>query len=335
MTSATMISLRDALGDIIVKLGAEHPRIVVLDADLSQSTRTAAFRDAYPDRYLNVGIAEQNMVSLAAGIALAGGLPFVNTFAAFLTRRAADQIAMSVAFPKLDVKFFGFHAGVNLGEDGATQQSVEDLGIMQAIPGIRVYSPCDARDLEWSLDQALSHPGPTYVRLARFPSPAELGAESSSNGFRVLRRSDGPVVLTTGTLAAEVLEAAAKLATKDAGPAVIGVRQIKPLAPELADILGERSLHLAVVEEHNLHGGLADAVSALLDNRRVPHLIERIAIPDRFGESGPPRALLEYLGLAGEPLVSRLREWQQRIAREHKHKRPFNNPDFRSRSGGG
>ena len=314
MTSATLVSLRDAFGEIIVKFGVDNPRIVVLDADLSQSTRTAAFRDRHPDRYVNVGIAEQNMVSVAAGIALAGGLPLVNTFAAFLTRRAADQIAISVAFPGLNVKFFGFHAGVNLGEDGATQQSVEDLGIMQAIPGIRIYSPCDARDLEWAMQQVVSRQGPTYVRLARFPSPAELGAESSLSGFRVLRRSDGPVVLTTGTLAAEVLETAEKLASEDVDLSVIGVCQIKPLAQELADMLELRSPYFAVVEEHNIHGGLADAVSALLDKRRVPHVIERIGIADRFGESGPPRALLEYLGLAGGPLASRLRDWHQSCA---------------------
>jgi transketolase len=312
MTSATLISLRDAFGELILKFGADNPRIVVLDADLSQSTRTAAFRERYPERYLNVGIAEQNMVSVAAGIALGGGLPLVNTFAAFLTRRAADQIAISVAFPSLDVKFFGFHAGVNLGEDGATQQSVEDLGIMQAIPGIRVYSPCDARDLDWAMHRAFSIRGPTYVRLARFPSPAELGAENSRGGFRVLRKSEGPVVLTTGTLATEVLEVAEKLATEDVDLAVIGVRQIKPLDQELADMIEQRPPYLAVVEEHNIHGGLADAASALLDGRRVPHVIERIGITDRFGESGPPRALLEYLGLAGDPLVARLRNWYQR-----------------------
>jgi transketolase len=310
----TSISLRDAFGQILMRMGADNPRIVVLDADLSQSTRTAPFCAQYPARYLNVGIAEQNLVSIAAGIALGGGIPIVNTFAAFLTRRAADQIAISVAFPKLNVKFFGFHAGVNLGEDGATQQSVEDMGIMQAIPGIRVYSPCDARDLEWAVDEALSYDGPTYVRLARFPSPARLGAEDSDIGFRLLRKCRGPVVLTTGTLAAEVVGAAEKLATEDLDMAVVGVRQVKPLSPGIVGVLGnsDRFVDIAVVEEHNVHGGLADATSALLDATAAPHLIERVGIPDRFGESGPPRALLEHLGLAGDPLVSRLREWYTR-----------------------
>ncbi len=309
MSAGSTISLRDAFGEIVMKLAVDDKRLVVLDADLSQSTRTAAFRDQYPDRYLNVGIAEQNMVSVAAGIALGGGVPLVNTFAAFLTRRAADQIAMSVAYPNLDVKLFGFHAGVNLGEDGATQQSVEDLGIMRVIPGIRVYSPCDARDLRWSMREAIDSHGPTYVRLARFPSPAELGSEDSTLGFRVLRRSGGSVVLTTGTLASEVIDAVNSLAADGIELTVIGVRQIKPIELELVEQLGAHAANFAVVEEHNVHGGLADAASELLDRCNLPHRIERIGIPDRFGESGSPRALLEHLGLAGHPLISRLRQW--------------------------
>lgn len=310
MTTARTISLRDAFSRIIMDLAKEHEDLLILDADLSKSTRTEPFREAYPDRYLNVGIAEQNMVSVAAGIALAGGLPFVNTFASFLTRRAADQIAMSVAFPNLNVKFFGFHAGVNLGEDGASQQSVEDMGIMQAVPGIRVYSPCDARDLEWAIGEAVSQHGPTYTRLARFPSPTRLGEEDSTSGFRVLKSaSSGRVVVTTGTIAADVLDAAKTLAAEGITFSVLGVRQVKPLAPELVTAIGQGAANLAVVEEHNVHGGLADAVSNLLDRHGIAHRLERVGIEDQFGQSGPPRALLEYLGLAGVPLVERLRAW--------------------------
>ena len=180
---------------------------------------------------------------------------------------------------------------------------------MQAIPGIRVYSPCDARDLEWAVADAMAHHGPTYVRLARFPSPVRLGAEDSTGGFRFLRRATGPVVVTTGTLASEVLGAAEALATEGRELSVVGVRQVKPLAPDLVTALGPGPLSLAVAEEHNVHGGLADAVSALLDNHHVCHCLERIGIDDRFGESGPPAALLEHLGLAGEALASRLRAW--------------------------
>jgi transketolase len=314
MSAEELISLRDAFAQIMVGLAADNPRLVVLDADLSQSTRTAAFRSKYPDRYLNVGIAEQNMVSVAAGIALGGGLPFVNTFAAFLTRRAADQIAMSVAFPRLDVKFFGFHAGVNLGEDGASQQSVEDLGIMQAIPGVRVYSPCDAQDLEWSVQEAIAHEGPTYTRLARFPSPAKLGSGESSLGFRVLRQGQHPIVLTTGTIASEVLTVVEMLAAEGTDLTVIGVREVKPLPRELINELGDTAAGIAVVEEHNVHGGLSDAVSELLDRFGLPHRIERIGVPDCFGESGPPHALLEHFGLAGDPLASRLKQWHHRLS---------------------
>jgi transketolase len=165
------VALRDVYGAALPEFGHRYPTLAVLDADLATSTRTAAFRKEFPDRHLNVGIAEQNMVGMAAGIALAGGMPAVNTFAAFLSRRAADQIAISVAYPNLNVKFFGFHAGISLGEDGATQQAVEDLGIMQAIPNIRVYAPLDAVDLRAVMEEVFSTSGPTYVRLARFPSP--------------------------------------------------------------------------------------------------------------------------------------------------------------------
>ena len=311
MMPTDAISLRDAYGELLLELAAADDRIVVLDADLAQSTRTAAFKARHPERYVNVGIAEQNMVSFAAGIALAKGIPFVNTFAAFLTRRAADQIALSVAYPELDVKFFGFHAGVNLGEDGATQQSVEDLGIMQAIPGIRVYAPVDAIDLDWCMRAALATPGPTYIRLARFPSPRQLGEAVESAGYRYLRTGSGPVVLTTGTIAAEVLQAVDQLVVESEPVAVIGVRQIKPIDPHLAATLAPVAEHLAVVEEHNVHGGLADALSTALDAAGLVHRIERIGVPDRFGESGAPRALLEHLGLAGDPLRERLQKWAE------------------------
>lgn len=309
MSSSDMVSLRDAYGELLLELAEADDRIVVLDADLAQSTRTAAFKARHPDRYINVGIAEQNMVSLAAGIALGKAIPFVNTFAAFLTRRAADQIALSVAYPELDVKFFGFHAGVNLGEDGATQQSVEDLGIMQAIPGIRVYSPLDATDLAWCMRHALATSGPTYVRLARFPSPRRLGEGTSTAGYRILREGPGPMVVTTGTIAAEVLEVVDKLASDGTRITLVGVRQIKPLDAALANALAPFAGSLAVVEEHNIHGGLADALSAALDHADVAHRIERIGIPDRFGESGPPGALLEHLQLAGKPLLKRIATW--------------------------
>jgi transketolase len=168
-TKAGHVSLRDVFGEQIVSLGARDERIMMLDADLATSTRTGKFRDAYPRRHINVGIAEQNMVGIAAGLALGGYVPFVNTFAAFLTRRACDQIAISVAYPKLNVKLFGFHAGINLGEDGATQQAVEDLAIMHAIPGIRVYVPIDGNDLARAMNEVVDLDGPTYVRLSRFP----------------------------------------------------------------------------------------------------------------------------------------------------------------------
>ncbi len=308
MTSGTLVSLRDAYGELLPELGREEPRLVVLDADLSTSTRTGKFRQAFPERTLNVGIAEQNMVGVAAGVALAGGIPFVHTFASFLTRRAADQIAISVAYPRLNVKFFGFHAGVNLGEDGATQQAVEDVGIMQAIPGIRVYAPVDADDLVATVREVMRTAGPTYVRLSRFPSPI-LGQDDSTAApaVKALRSGGQILVIVTGTLAAEVVAAADALKAQGISVRVVGVSRIKPLDPSIAALVsawGPRPV--AVAEEHNIHGGLADALSSVLDEAGVPHRLHRFGVPDRFGESGPPRELLESLGLGSRALAERI-----------------------------
>jgi len=302
------IALRDAYGAAISEFGEQYPNLVVLDADLATSTRTAGFRERFPDRYINVGIAEQNMVAMAAGIALGGGMPAVNSFASFLTRRAADQIAISVAYPNLNVKLFGFHAGIGLGEDGATQQAVEDLGIMQAIPNIRVYAPLDAGDLQAVLAEVFAEHGPAYVRLAR---PATLPVVDEPLGrlpaYRVLRDGDGGVVVTTGTTSSDVVAVVDALAQDGIRLMVLGVSRLKPLDRSIVDVLIGR--RVAVVEEHNIHGGLADGLSMVLDEHDVAHRIERIAINDVFGESGRPAQLLASYGLAGDPLRERLYRW--------------------------
>lgn len=305
------VSQRDVFGEQILTLGARNQRLMMLDADLASSTRTAKFRAAYPGRAINVGIAEQNMVGIAAGLAIGGFIPFVNTFASFLTRRACDQIAISVAYPKLNVKFFGFHAGINLGEDGATQQSVEDLAIMQAIPGIRVYAPIDGNDLARAMIEAVEVDGPTYVRLARFPSPQLTPVVADGDGrvadYHLLRDGSDLTVLTTGTLVAKVLAAADQLRARGISAKVVGITRLKPIADSVADLVAAAgTARVAVVEEHSIHGGLADMVSSLLDRKQIPHCLARIGIADRFGESGPPEALLEAFGLAGEPLVHAL-----------------------------
>lgn len=311
MSGSNVVSLRDVYGTLLADFGRRDDRIVVLDADLASSTRTSSFRKEFPNRYLNVGIAEQNMVGVAAGICLAGGIPFVNTFASFLTRRAADQIAISVAYPKLNVKFFGFHSGINLGEDGATQQAVEDLGIMCSIPGIRVYAPLDGEDMKKTLEEILKVAGPTYVRLARFPSPTVttgLGKEDVQDGFYRLRDGEDLTVISTGTLTAEVLDAANQLQEEGTHVRVVGVSRIKPLSKELVDELtARRETTFVVVEEHNIFGGLSGTISQLLDEAAYAHVLRRVGVPDRFGESGPPRLLLEKFGLAGAPLINRLR----------------------------
>ncbi|MDR3470717.1 MAG: transketolase C-terminal domain-containing protein, partial [Devosia sp.] len=251
-------------------------------------------------------------VGAAAGFALSGFIPFVNTFASFLTRRACDQIAISVAYPKLNVKFFGFHGGINLGEDGATQQAVEDLAIMQGIPGIRCYAPIDGNDLARVMNEVADVDGPTYVRLSRFPSPLLTPPMASpterADACRLLSEGDDLLVFTTSTLAAKVTEAAAALKQDGIGARVLGITRLKPLGDEVAGEVAKRpGTPIAVVEEHSIHGGLADGLSAQLDAAGLAHRIERIGVPDRFGESGHPDRLLEAFGLSGAPLVARLK----------------------------
>lgn len=301
------ISLRDAYAEIALSVGEHHDEVMMLDADLSKSTKTAPYAERYPERHLNIGIAEQNMVGIAAGLATLGFVPFVNTFAAFLTRRACDQIAISTAYPKLNVKFFGFHGGINLGEDGATQQAVEDVAIMRAIPNIRVYSPIDANDLAQVTNEVLAQEGPTYVRLSRFPSPVLIGdaQDSPVPDYRVLREGTDLTIVTTGTLTAKVLQSADALAEQGKYARVIAVTKIKPLGHSVAHALNS-SAPVAVVEEHSVHGGLADALSHLLDTHQQSHSLTRIGVQDRFGESGHPDALLEAFGLAGNPLTRTL-----------------------------
>ncbi|CCN49489.1 putative Transketolase, C-terminal subunit [Vibrio nigripulchritudo MADA3029] len=306
----SLVSLRDAYAKTIMSVGNAHENVYMLDADLSKSTKTAEFASQYPNRALNIGIAEQNMVGIAAGLSTMGLVPFVNTFAAFLTRRACDQIAISVAYPKLNVKFFGFHGGINLGEDGATQQAVEDIAIMRSIPNIRVYSPIDANDLAWVVNDIMAHEGPTYVRLSRFPSPTLLTEKSKPKNetpaYRVMKPGSDLMVITTGTLTSKLLDAAKVMEEKGLKVQVVAVTRIKPLGGELADIVMNTDAPVAVVEEHSIHGGLADAVSQLLDARAHSHVLHRIGVQDRFGESGHPDALLEAFELAGDPLVKKL-----------------------------
>lgn len=311
MTQGT-VSLRDSFGSILPELGARYPNIVVLDADLASSTRTRAFQERFPSRYLNVGIAEQNMVGVAAGIAIGGEIPLVNTFAAFLTRRACDQIAISVAYPQLNVKFFGFHAGINLGEDGATQQAVEDIGIMRTIPGIRVFSPVDATDLTLTMEEVLTGDGPTYVRLSRFATRdiSQMVVQSGPDAlaWKVLEQGHDLCIFTTGTITDEVLKATSELRKMGVHCQVVAMTRLKPLSASVIDlVVAWGTGPIAVVEEHSVHGGLADALAYVLDASNIRHRLYRIGIPDRFGESGPPAQLLEYFKLSGPPLITELR----------------------------
>lgn len=296
--------LRSAYGEALVRLMEKDERIVVLDADLCRSTMTTLVEQRFPQRFIEMGIAEQNMLATAAGLALEGKVPFVNSFAVFLTGRAYDQIRQAVALASLSVKIAGSSAGLSDFGDGATHQSVEDLSLMRSIPNMTVLSPCDAADVEQMLPLAVAHQGPVYLRLPRgeLPIIAEGQPPCDLRGVRRLRDGRDAVVFATGSMVVKALEAAQALEARGISARVVNVSTLKPLADEaiVAETQGVRGVVTA--EEHSVIGGLGSAIAFAL--RRVALPLERVAIADRFGISGENHAeLLEHYGLTAEAIA--------------------------------
>jgi len=292
------IATREAYGEALVELGRENPAVVVLDADLSKSTKTSLFARAFPDRFFNVGIAEQNLMGTAAGLAAAGKIPFASTFAIFATGRAFEQVRNSIAYAGLNVKIGASHAGITVGEDGASHQSVEDLALMRAIPGMTVIVPADAEETRKAVRAAAGWEGPVYLRLGRYPTPRLFGSDYAfALGQPVRLREGGDVVLLAcGHMVAKALEAAELLARDHLEARVVNVSTIKPLRRQaiLAEVTGvERAF---TVEEFSILGGLGSAVAEVLaEDAQVP--LTRLGTRDEFGESGLADELLEKHGL--------------------------------------
>lgn len=304
MAAPAYRDLRSAYGEALVRLMEKDERIVVLDADLCRSTMTTLVEQRFPQRFIEMGIAEQNMLATAAGLALEGKVPFVNSFAVFLTGRAYDQIRQAVALASLSVKIAGSSAGLSDFGDGATHQSVEDLSLMRSIPNMTVLSPCDAADVEQMLPLAVAHQGPVYLRLPRgeLPLIAEGQPPCDLRGVRRLRDGRDAVVFATGSMVVKALEAAQALEARGISARVVNVSTLKPLADEaiVAETQGVRGVVTA--EEHSVIGGLGSAIAFAL--RRVALPFERVGIADRFGISGDNHAeLLEHYGLTAEAIA--------------------------------
>jgi len=297
---------RVAYGEYLAKLGHENEKLVVLDADLAGATMTQYFKKEHPDRFFDCGIAEANMVDLAAGMSTTGLTPFCSTFAVF-AGRCFDQIRNSVCYPKLNVKFGFTHAGVTLGEDGGSHQAIEDIAIMRALPNMTVMVPCDANETERCVDAAMEINGPVYIRLARLPSPVfEMDMPFTLGKVNVLREgTDDCVIICCGVMVSESLAAADLLAAQGKSVTVVNCHTIKPFDAEGVQALAAKYKNVYTVEEHSVVGGLGDAAAAALVNMDGVRLT-KIGIQDEFGQSGKPADLLRAYKLDAESIAQQI-----------------------------
>ena len=301
LADAPSVAVRDAWGNTLVALAEQYPELVVLDGDLANSTRADIFAAAVPDRFFEMGIAEQNLLGVAAGMATCGFVPWISTFTAFLTSRALDQIRVVVAQPHLNVKLCGSYSGILTSKTGKTHQSVDDLAVFRAMPGISVIAPADANELAAAMRSMMETDGPQYLRLTRDASPVVF---PDNHLFRLgkaeLLRDGGDVsLISTGTQTIRTLEAAELLAARGIQADVLHVPTLKPLDVEAIVAAAERTNAVVTAEDHSIIGGLGGAVAECLGEHR-PTRMRRVGIRDTFGESAPNDALLEKYGLTAK-----------------------------------
>lgn len=299
-----LASMRDAFAEALLELGARDQRIVVLGADTSVSIKTSLFGDRYPDRFFNVGIAEANMIGIAAGLALAGKVPFVSTYSAFVPGKCFDQIRNAVAYPNLDVKIVSSHGGLTVGPDGASHQTVEDVAAMRAVPRMRVVVPADACSTKVLVTRAAGIPGPFYIRLSRpnVPTVYSPGAELDVGTANVLREGSDVSILACGLLVNEALEAADVLSKTGVRAEVVDSHTVKPLDAETIIRSARKTGAVVTAEEHNILGGLGGAVAeAVSETHPVP--VRRVGVRDTFGESGEHQELMAKYGLTSKEIV--------------------------------
>ena len=293
---------RESFGEAVTALAAENPNIVVLDADLAEATKTGIFKKKYPERFIDCGIAECNMIGIAAGLAACGKVPFAASFAMFSAGRAFEQVRNSVGYPHLNVKVVGSHAGISVGEDGATHQCCEDIALMRSIPGMVVLNPADHYEMQAAVKAAAAYVGPVYIRLGR------LAVESVHNNddYRfelgkgiTLRDGKDITIIATGLLVQEAVKAAKSLEEAGIDARVIDIHTIKPLDQELVLKAAKETGRIVVAEEHNVIGGLGEAVASYL-SEVYPTPVTKIGVNDTFGHSGPAVDLLKEFGLSAE-----------------------------------
>lgn len=310
MSEVKKVATRDAYGKALAEFGALNENIVVLDADLSKSTKTVEFKKKFPQRHINCGIAEGNMMAVAAGIATTGKVVFASSFAMFAAGRAFEQVRNSIGYPHLNVKIGATHAGLSVGEDGASHQCCEDIGLMRTIPGMVVISPADAVETRAAVEAAINYNGPVYLRLGRLAVP--LLYDASTYKFVIgkgVQLSDGGdvTIIATGLMVPEAITAADMLKNEGIGARVIDMHTIKPIDREIILRAAKETGAIVTAEEHNVIGGLGSAVCEVVaEDCPVPVL--RMGVEDTFGESGPAPEVLKYFGLTAEKIAEKVRK---------------------------
>ena len=311
MSEVKKIATRESYGNALAELGATCPDLVVLDADLSGATKTGTFKKAFPERHINCGIAEGNMMTVAAGIATTGKVPFASSFAMFAAGRAFEQVRNSIGYPHLNVKIGATHAGISVGEDGATHQCNEDIALMRAIPGMVVINPADDIEAKAAVKAAYEYVGPVYLRFGRLAVP--VINDNADYKFEigkgiVLREGKDVAIIATGLEVGESLAAAEMLAADGIDAKVINIHTIKPLDEELVVAAAKETGKVVTVEEHSVIGGLGSAVADVL-SEKAPTKMLKIGVNDTFGESGPAVALIKKYGLDAESIYKKVKAW--------------------------
>jgi len=303
------IATREAYGKSLARLGLENENIVVLDADLSKSTKTAEFKKVCPERFINVGIAEQSLAGISAGLATTGKIPFMSTFAMFAAGRAFEIIRNAICYPNLNVKVCATHAGLTVGADGASHQAIEDLALMRSIPNMVVLNPADAVSADKLIEAAVEYNGPVYVRLGRAPVPVVYNEASKIEigKANTIKEGNDVTIIATGIMIAEAMTAAETLEAEGISVRIVDMHTIKPLDNEAVIKAAKETKGIVTAEEHTILGGLGSAVAEVLVENH-PTKMRRIGVKDTFGESGTPAELLEKYGLTANDIVKAVKE---------------------------
>ncbi len=307
MNEQIKIATRQSYGEALVELGKENKDIVVLDADLSSATKTELFAKQFPERFFDMGIAEQDMLSTAAGFATCGKIPYVSSFAVFAAGRAYDQIRNSICYPNLNVKICATHSGITVGEDGATHQMLEDIAMMRTLPNMTVISTCDATQTKWAVKEIAKRKGPVYLRLSRYATPVLYEENQTFEIGKALQIGEGTKasIIATGDVVCEAIKAKEKLEEQGILVRVIDMHTIKPIDQEMIIKCAKETEKIITIEDHNIMGGLGSSVCEVLAEN-YPCKVVRMGIKDTFGKSGKAEELMKYFNITAEDIIKQM-----------------------------